>query len=171
MIQIRNALISDMQGILEIVNHEILNGTAYWMIKLRSYEEQIKWFQHHEEAGFPIYVAIDEKQDVLGFATYDQFRPYDGYKYTVEHSVYVKPSAQGKGIGKRLMERLLTYAEHHNVHAMVAGITATNHASVRLHEWFGFKKAGILPQTGIKFNQWLDLLFMYKIMQSDHTNQ
>ena len=47
---------------------------------------------------------------------------------------------------------------------MVAAITANNQASIRLHEWFGFKHAGILPQTGIKFEKWLDLLFMYKII-------
>lgn len=50
---------------------------------------------------------------------------------------------------------------------MIAAITDGNTASIRLHEWFGFKHSGVLPQTGIKFDKWLDLLFMYKILTAD----
>lgn len=168
MIQIRNALITDLNSILEIVNREIIYGTAFWMTKVRTYDEQLVWFENHEKEGFPIFVAVNEQQKILGFATYGHFRAYDGYKHTVEHSVYLIPEAQGRGLGKKLMKHLMNYACQNNVHVMVAAITANNQASIRLHEWFGFKHAGILPQTGIKFEKWLDLLFMYKIINSDH---
>lgn len=168
MIQIRHALITDLNSILEIVNREIIYGTAFWMTKVRTYDEQLVWFKNHEKEGFPIFVAVNEQQKILGFATYGHFRAYDGYKHTVEHSVYLIPEAQGRGLGKKLMKHLMNYACQNNVHVMVAAITANNQASIRLHEWFGFKHAGILPQTGIKFEKWLDLLFMYKIINSNH---
>lgn len=167
MIQIRHALISDLDSILDIVNHEIVYGTALWMTQIRTYDEQLEWFKTHEKAGFPIFVATNEHQKILGFATYGHFRAYDGYKHTVEHSVYLIPEAQGRGLGKQLMQHLVDNASKNGIHVMIAAITANNQASIRLHEWFGFKHAGILPQTGIKFDQWLDLLFMYKILNPD----
>lgn len=167
MTNIRHAIPSDLRGILEITNHEIVNGTAFWMTIPRTYQEQVQWFEAREKAGYPVFVAVDEAQKVLGFASYGSFRAYDGYKYTVEHSVYVSPHAQGKGLGKALLKNLISYAQNHKVHAMIAAITDGNTASIRLHEWFGFKHSGVLPQTGIKFDKWLDLLFMYKILTAD----
>ncbi|MDI2090201.1 GNAT family N-acetyltransferase [Commensalibacter oyaizuii] len=164
MTHIRHAIPSDLRDILEITNREIICGTAFWMTVPRTYEEQVQWFEARQAAGYPVFVAVNENQKILGYASYGSFRPYDGYKYTVEHSVYVDPAAQGQGLGKQLMQKIINYAENHQVHAMVAGITDGNIASIRLHEWFGFKRAGVLPQTGIKFDQWLDLLFMYKIL-------
>lgn len=96
MTNIRHAIPSDLRGILEITNHEIVNGTAFWMTIPRTYQEQVQWFEAREKAGYPVFVAVDEAQKVLGFASYGSFRAYDGYKYTVEHSVYVSPHAQGK---------------------------------------------------------------------------
>lgn len=163
-VQIRHAIPSDVKAILEITNHEIINGTAFWMNTPRTLEEQQEWFKGREKAGFPVFVATDSSQNILGFASYGAFRAYEGYKHTVEHSIYITPSAQGKGIGRQLLERLISYASSHGVKVMVAAITADNHSSVRLHEGFGFKTSGILPQTGIKFDKWLDLLFMYKLL-------
>lgn len=167
MINIRHAIISDLRDILEITNNEIINGTAFWMTIPRTYQEQIQWFEAREKANYPVLVAVDEAQKVLGFASYGSFRPYDGYKHTVEHSVYISPQSQGKGVGKALLKDLISYAQNHNVHTMIAAITEGNIASIRLHEWFGFKHGGVLPQTGIKFDQWLNLLFMYKILKAD----
>ncbi len=170
MIQIRHALISDLKTILTIINHEIIYGTAFWMTKTQTQDEQLEWFKNHKKENFPIFVAVDEKQQILGFATYNHFRAYDGFKHTVEHSIYLIPEAQNKGLGKQLMQHLINYATQHHIHVMIAAITADNQASIRLHEWFGFKNGGILPQTGLKFNKWLDLLFMYKILNSSENS-
>lgn len=167
MISIRHANENDMEAILQICNHEIIQGTAFWMVTPRTLNEQRTWFQSREEANLPVFVAVDEKQTIVGYGSYGPFRAYDGFRHTVEHSVYVTPSAHGKGVGTMLLKALITYAERSHVHAMIACITGGNMASIRLHEQAGFKHGGLLPEVGQKFGEWLDLVFMYKIIFHD----
>ncbi|CAK7192287.1 L-methionine sulfoximine/L-methionine sulfone acetyltransferase [Commensalibacter sp. Nvir] len=164
MIQIQKATLSDLESILHLTNQEIVNGTAFWMTTPRSYQEQMTWFTACQKANLPILIARNQNQNVLGYASYGPFRAYDGYKHTVEHSLYIDPSAQRQGIGKRLLEKLMHCAKANQVHVMVACIAENNIASIKLHEGLDFKVAGVLPEIGIKFNKWLNLLFMYKIL-------
>ena len=106
-----------------------------------------------------------EGETVLGFATYGDFRPFAGYALTVEHSVYVDPAAQGRGLGGALLRALVNRAREAGLHVMVAGIEASNTASIALHQREGFQNAGVLRQVGRKFGRWLDLLFMQKFLQ------
>ena len=87
------------------------------------------------------------------------FRPWPAYLYTIEHSIYVDASARGKGIASQLLQRLIAEAKAKGYRALVAGIDASNKASIQLHQKFAFKHAGTLTNVGFKFNQWLDLAF------------
>ena len=96
---------------------------------------------------------------LLGFATYGTFRAWPAYKYTIEHSVYVHREHRRKGIARALLTRLIAVAEEQDYHVMVAGIDATNAASIALHEQLGFVHAGTIHHAGFKFGRWLDLAF------------
>ncbi|MFC7610415.1 GNAT family N-acetyltransferase [Teichococcus aestuarii] len=84
---------------------------------------------------------------VRGFASYGDFRPFAGYAATVEHSVYVDPAAQGKGIGRALLEALVAHAQGAGLHVMVGAIEAGNAASVALHRKAGFEEAGCCARS------------------------
>ena len=99
-------------------------------------------------------------EEVAGFAVYGPWRTLDGYRHTVEDSVYVREDRHGLGIGSALLAALVDAARAAGHHVMVAGIDARNAASVRLHERFGFQHAGTLPEVGTKFGRWLDLTLM-----------
>jgi phosphinothricin acetyltransferase len=103
---------------------------------------------------------VDAGDGVVGYATFGDFRPFDGYRHTVEHSVYVRRDRRGKGVGKALMAALIGRAREIGKHVMVAAIEADNASSIRLHENLGFVPAGHMTQVGAKFGQWLDLAFM-----------
>ena len=102
----------------------------------------------------------DEQGILAGYATYGPWRAWDGYRHTVEHSVYVEKDHRGQGIGKMLMQALISEARQADIHVMVAGIEAGNEASIKLHEKLGFKDAGRLSEVGTKFGKWLDLAFL-----------
>ncbi|WP_396177858.1 GNAT family N-acetyltransferase [Flavobacterium sp.] len=156
---IRQATISDLPSILEIVNHAILNTTAIYDYDPRSLEEQTVIFETKKAKNFPTFVA-EHDHEIVGFGTYDTFRTKVGYRFTVEHSVYVKEGFAGKGIGQLLMEELISTAKKENYHIMIGVIDASNENSIRFHEKFGFKSMGILKEVGFKFDRWLDANLM-----------
>ena len=144
-------------AVRRILNDAIVHTTALYEYEPKSMASMAAWFEVKQAGGFPVIGALDEHQDLLGFASYGSFRSYPAYKYTVEHSVYVDKAHRGKGIGKVLMKALITRAKEQQYHVMVGGIDAGNAASIAFHEQLGFLYAGSLAQVGFKFGRWLDL--------------
>ena len=103
---------------------------------------------------------------VMGYATFGDFRPHDGFFRTVEHSIYVHKDHRRKGVARALMPPLIAAARAIGKHVMVGGIDATNAESIALHEAFGFVAVGTLPQVGFKFGRYLDLMFMQKVLNA-----
>ncbi|MFY0480996.1 GNAT family N-acetyltransferase [Flavobacterium sp. PLA-1-15] len=156
---IRPAVIEDLPSILEIVNHAILDTTAIYDYDERTLAEQQIWFEEKQASNFPVIVAEFENE-VIGFGTYGAFRVKIGYRFTVEHSVYVNEKAIGKGIGKLLLQKLIDLAKEQNHHSMIGVIDASNSASIAFHKKFGFQEVGILKEAGYKFDKWLDVSLM-----------
>lgn len=165
---IRDAGRDDLAAVLAIYNHAVLHTTAVWNETPGSIEERHLWFDAKQQRGFPVLVAV-EGDHVLGFASYGDFRPFPGYSQTVEHSIYVAPPAHRRGIGRALLDTLITRAKASGFHAMVGGIDASNTGSIALHQAMGFAQVGHMPQVGHKFGRWLDLVFMQKLL-SDRPN-
>lgn len=152
-----------LPGILAIYNDAVAHTTAIWNEVLVDLENRRSWWQARIGQGYPVLVAV-EGEEVLGYASFGDWRAFDGYKYTVEHSVYVAEAARGRSIGFQLMEVLIERARALNKHVLVAGIEAGNEASIRLHERLGFERVGLMPEVGTKFGRWLDLAFMQLIL-------
>ncbi len=152
----------DLEGILPIYNDAILTTTAVFSDEPVTLENRREWLEARAGQGYPVLVARDPDRTVLGFATFGDFRAWPGYRHTVEHSVYVRGDARGRGIGSALLEALFPLAVALDKHVLVAGIDASNDASIRLHERLGFERVGLLPEVGRKFDRWLDLAFLQK---------
>jgi L-amino acid N-acyltransferase len=166
MTQIRLAEQSDLQQILDINNHEILNSTINYDFEPKTIQEQILWFEEKQKIGHPILVAISADK-VAGFATYGSFRPKAGYRFTVEHSVYLSSDFRGQGIGTLLLTELIKMAKQAGYHTMVGGIDSSNERSILFHQKIGFKKVARFKEVGHKFNRWLDVIFMQLILTED----
>ena len=154
------------QAILDILNEQIRTSTAVYEYVPRTLESMAAWFKTKQEKGYPVIGVEDETGALMGFATYGIFRDRPAYKYSVEHSVYVHEDHRRKGLGKVLMERLITAAREQDLHVMVGGIDATNTVSIALHEQLGFVHAGTVRQAGFKFGRWLDLAFYQLTLQT-----
>jgi L-amino acid N-acyltransferase YncA len=157
---IRDAAESDLRAILEIYNHAVVHTTAIWNEAQVDLDNRAAWLADRGQAGLPVLVAVGEAGAVLGYASFGPWRAWDGYRQTVEHSIYVQADARGGGVGRALMEALIERARAAGKHVMIAGIEGANIASIRLHEGLGFEHAGRCREVGAKFGRWLDLVFM-----------
>lgn len=162
---IRDATNDDLPGILVIYNDVIATSTAVYSYDPATLADRAQWMQARQQQGFPVLVAVDG-EEVLGFASYGEWRgAWPGYKYTVEHSVHVTAGQRGTGIGRQLVEHLIIAAQNAGKHVMIGAIDAENAASIRLHERLGFKAVAHFHQVGFKFDRWLDLVFMQRIIE------
>lgn len=137
----------------------VLHSTAIWQEEPhpRSYFDG--WLADRRADGYPVVVAeVDGR--VAGYATYSQWRPHQGYRLTVEHSVYVVEAFRGRGVATTLMGALVERATAEGRHVMIAGICSTNAGSIALHERLGFTTVAVVPEVGRKFDRWLDLTMM-----------
>lgn len=155
---IRLAKERDLQEILAIYNEAILTTTAVYTYEAQTLENRQRWFQAQAEEGFPIFVYEVERK-VAGFATYDHFRAWPAYKYSVEHSVYVNTLYRKRGIGTKLLDAVIESANARGYKTLIAGIDAENVNSIALHEKKGFHHVGTIQNAGYKFKHWLDLAF------------
>lgn len=163
-IKIRPYQTEDTQAILDIINYNIINSTALYDYNVRSYEQQKTILEDKINKGFPVIVA-ELDGVVAGFGMYSEFRFREAYKYTVEHSVYVNNDFHGKGIGKILLQELIVLAKKQGLHTMIGVIDAENQSSITFHEKFGFTTAGIIKDSGFKFDRWLHSVFMQLILE------
>ncbi|PWR21844.1 GNAT family N-acetyltransferase [Zavarzinia compransoris] len=152
-----------LPGILAIYNDAVARTTAIWNETPVDLDNRRAWWTARTAQGYPVLVAV-AGGEVLGYASFGDWRAFDGYRHTVEHSVYVAAGARGRGVGLALLEALIPRARALGKHVLVAGIEAGNTASIRLHEKLGFTRVGLMPEVGIKFGRWLDLAFLQLIL-------
>ncbi|KUM99567.1 acetyltransferase [Streptomyces yokosukanensis] len=157
-VTVRPARPDDVEAVRAIRNHAVEHSTALWTQTPQTPAEGATWLAAHLERGSAFVAEADG--EVAGFAVYGPWRELEGYRHTVENSVYVREGRHGLGIGSALLAALVTAAREAGHHVMIAGIEAENTASIRLHERFGFHHVGTAPEVGTKFGRRLDLTLM-----------
>ncbi|MCV0427495.1 MAG: GNAT family N-acetyltransferase [Roseibium sp.] len=162
---IRNAEPRDIPAILSIYNHAVRETTAAWTSREETLDDRLTWYEARMSQGLPVLVAAGAQEEILGFASFGAFRAKEGYRLTAEHTLYVDPTVQRQGIGRKLLLRLMDIAHEHDIHVLVGVVDGDNNASIKLHEGLGFEKTGHLPQVGTKFGRWLDLVFLTKVLK------
>ena len=164
--QVSDATDDDLAGILAIYNDVLVNSTAIYATEPVTLEERRAWLLTRRERGFPVIVAADAR-GVLGFASFGDWRgSWNGYRYTVEHSVHVRADVRGAGIGRALLEALVPRALALGKHVMIGSIDAANDASIRFHARLGFEPVAHFREVGHKFGRWLDLVFMQRLLDA-----
>jgi len=154
-----------LPAIRDILNDAILTSTVLWDEEPRTLEGIAQWFEYRQRGGFPVLGLESADGTLAGFASYGPFRTQCGYRFTVEHSVYVEKSCRGQGIGKALLRALIDTARAREIHSLIGVIDASNHESIRFHRGFGFVPCGTIPEAGYKFGRWLDLEFYQLILR------
>jgi L-amino acid N-acyltransferase YncA len=178
-VRVRAATAGDAEGIRTIYNHEVENSTATMDLVTRSLADQVEWLAARSGAftalvavrpapagADPRFVVVHEgvEQDILGFASLSPYKERAAYRPTVEDSVYVRRDLARHGVGRRLLEELIDRARSSGFHSMMARIEASGEASRGLHTACGFREVGIEREVGRKFNRWLDVVLMQRML-------
>ena len=165
---IRPAAEADLPSILSIYNDAVLHTTAIWNEAVSDLDGRRAWWQDRVKQGYPVLIADidgpDAERICAGYATYGPFRANDGYKHSRELSIYLDRAFRGRGIASELMEALETRARADGVHVLIGGIESGNVTSLALHAKHGFTETARLPEVGRKFDRWLDLVLMQKVL-------
>lgn len=160
---IREARLEDMAGLLKIYNSVIETSTAIYMDEPLPLANREAWFQQRQKEGYPIFVAEDA-EGIAGFGSFGDFRPFPGYRFTVEHSIHIRDGLRGKGLGQQLMLRLLERAKALGKHTMLGVIDGDNAGSINFHAKLGFEQSAFMPQVGFKFGRWLNIVIMQRFL-------
>lgn len=162
--EIRTATAADLVAINDIYNHYVPISTTTYALEPTSLEERQQWYADRQEIH-PVTVASRDGT-VIGWGALNSFRGKQGYRYTVENSVYVHPDHQRQGIGAALLADLIERSRRLGLRTIVAGIDAEQTASIELHRKFGFVEVAHLREVGYKFDRWLDVYFMQLILDT-----
>jgi phosphinothricin acetyltransferase len=164
-VRVRPARREDCPAILEIYNEAVLTTTASYDVEPRTLEHRLAWFDDHTRKGYGMFVAEDADQ-VVGWSSLSPFHDRFGFRYTAENSIYVAAARRGQGIGALLFPPLLDSAHEKKLHSLIAAIDASNAASLRLHARFGFTQVGHFREVGHKFDRWLDVLYLQRMLSA-----
>ncbi len=153
---------ADAESTRRIYNHAVLTSTATLDIEPRTPTDHARWVEDH--LGIYVCLVAELNGAVVGFASISPYRPRAGYASTVEDSIYLDPSVQGRGIGTRLLRSLVETAAELGFHTCIAHIVADHHVSRSLHANVGFELVGVQREIGRKFSRWIDLAIMQRLL-------
>ncbi|MGA0820781.1 MAG: GNAT family N-acetyltransferase [Ilumatobacteraceae bacterium] len=178
-IRVRPATSADAEGMRTIYNHEVENTTATMDLVTRSLDDQVAWLAARTGAFSslvavrpatgatdPRYLTTSEggDEEVLGFASVSPYKERAAYRPTVEDSVYVRRDLARQGVGRVLLSEVIERARTSGFHSIMARIEASGEASRALHAACGFREVGVEREVGRKFNRWLDVAVMQKML-------
>jgi phosphinothricin acetyltransferase len=158
---IRSATAADLPALTAIYNHYVVHTPITFDLEPFEPEQRRAWFDAHVGGRHRLVVA-EEGGAIAGYASTSRWRPKAAYDTTVESSVYVRPDAAGRGIGRQLYDTLFTMIEREDVHTIVAGIALPNYASVALHQRAGFRQVGVFRAVGRKFDRFWDVAWFQR---------
>jgi len=168
-LEIRDLTPDDLSEVTSIYADAVANGTASYEIVPPDLSEMTERYQALKAKGYPYLAAVDEKGSLAGYAYASAFRTRPAYRWLVEDSIYIHPSARGRGVGKALLSALLDRCETAGFRQMVAVIGGASEASMAVHRSCGFEFSGRMVGTGFKHGLWLDTVFMQKALGEGNT--
>jgi phosphinothricin acetyltransferase len=158
---IRTVKNSDIPFICDIYNYYIKNSTATFEedpVDETEVDKKVK----EVTKNYP-WIVFEENDIVTGYSYAYKWKNRAAYKNSAESAVYVHKDYFGKGMGNKLLEKLIEEVKSRNIHCLIGGIALPNEPSIALHEKFGFKKCAMFKEVGFKFGRWIDVGYWEKI--------
>ena len=160
---VRAAVAADLPAVAAIYDHYVLTSVATFEVDPVPVWEWSARLSAVQASGWPFLVAVDGDGAVVGYAYATQWKERAAYARTVEDSVYVAPSAVGRGVGRLLLSTLLSELIAAGARQVVATISDTgDDASAALHRAAGFEDVGRLHAVGRKQDRWVDVVLLQR---------
>jgi phosphinothricin acetyltransferase len=164
-VTIRDSQADDIPAITAIYARYVTASLATFDEVAPSPEEMAQRRTDLLAMGLPFIVAAEPGGRLAGYAYAAKFRLRSAYRFTLEDSIYVDPSAIRRGIGSALLRTLIERCTALGHRQMVAVIGDTaNAGSIGLHEKMGFARVGVMPAVGFKLGRWVDAVLMQRTL-------
>jgi phosphinothricin acetyltransferase len=163
-ILIRPAEQRDLPALLAIYNQYIETTAITFDVEPKTLAERQVWFDTFKPDGRYRCFVADDDGAAIGWACSGKFREKAAYQTSIETSIYVKPGAQGQGLGRKLYGALFAALAGEDVHRAYAGITIPNDASVGIHRAMGFALIGTYEEVGRKFGRYWNVAWYAKAL-------
>ena len=159
---------TDMRTVQQIYAHHVLYGSSSFELQAPNTETLAGRLLPLQQDGYPVLV-LEAEQQIQGYAYAGPYRPREGYRFTADDSIYLRPEAQGQGYGKALLRALIGECQKAKLRRIMAVIgDSENTSSIALHQRCGFWHIGTAKGIGFKFGRWLDVVYMqYDIATDD----
>jgi L-amino acid N-acyltransferase len=159
---IRPAAEADLGAIGAVYNHYVAHSTCTFQVEPDTAADRLAWFRGRAPAH-PVTVA-ELGGEVVGWAALSPWKSRCAYARSAEASVYVRPDAHRRGLGRALLADLIERGRAAGLHTLL-GVTCTEHAgSLALQEAMGFAHVGVMREVGYKFGRWLDVGYTQLIL-------
>lgn len=159
---LRPATRSDAEAINRIQNHYVVHSTATFLTEPLTLEQRLAWLEGRS-AAHPVIVAQDGDA-VAGWGSLETFRARPAYRHTAELSIYIHPDRHRRGIGRAIVVELVERARALGYHALVGGCCSESAAAIALLEACGFSRVACFREVGRKFDRWLDVVFVERVL-------
>lgn len=159
---IRNANTNDLPNILSIYNWAVEQTVATFDTEIKNINDHRDWFKDFDN-GYPLKV-IEIENKIIGFGLLKAFSDRKAYDTTCELTIYILPGYQGLNLGSQMMDELIDSAKAKKIRVILSKIEAGSIASINIHKKFGFEVVGTMNKVGFKFDRWLDVTIMQKIL-------
>ncbi|WP_274571184.1 GNAT family N-acetyltransferase [Neisseria leonii] len=143
---VRPAEKADLPDIVAIYNSTVPGRRATADLHPVSVADRRAWFDAHGGTR-PLYVVENAAGTLLAWGSFSDYYPRDAYRISAEISIYVRESARGCGLGRRLAEYMCRRAPALGIRNIIAVIFAHNTPSLHLFERLGFESWGRLPEV------------------------
>jgi len=162
-LRIRSVTDADLPAICEIYNHYVRSSTVTFDEVESTPAGWAEKAARIADAGIPFLVAETDAGELLGYALGQPWSAKSAYRFTIENSIYLAPSAAGRGIGWALLAEFLESCRAAGLRQVIAVIADRGaEASTALHRKAGFADAGRLTEVGAKFGAPVGVLFLQK---------
>lgn len=168
--ELRLARPGDAAAIRDIYNLQVTTSTNVFDLVPRTLSQQEAWLEAHAGAH-PCVVSVARSategvEEVIGFGSLSPYRSRPAYSTSVEDSVYVHHQHHGRGIGRAILQELVSLGTRHGFHVVIGRIVGHNQASIALHRSVGFEQIGVELEIGRKFGTWLDVVMFERILHT-----
>ncbi|GIF47624.1 N-acetyltransferase [Asanoa ferruginea] len=145
----------DADAVLRIYQAGLDTGNA-------SFEVTAPTWEAFDAARLPAHrhLAVSDDGTIVGWVAVSAVSARPVYAGVVEHSVYVDPNAQGKGVAKALLMALIASTEAAGIWTIQSGIFEENTASLALHQRAGFRTIGTRERVGRHHDRWRDVILL-----------
>jgi L-amino acid N-acyltransferase YncA len=159
---IRAAEAADGAMLAQIYNHYVRNTVVTFEETEVSEADMNLRLAETGEANLPWLVAHSAGR-VCGFAYASRWKGRSAYRHSAESTVYLDPTAAGRGLGTALYAALFTRLQSLDCHTVIGGIALPNAASIALHEKFGMREVARFAEVGYKFGRWVDVGYWQRV--------